>query len=141
MGVNNPNFPNEVKSETSAIQYLGAVVNAQRLGLYNNLTGSPTITAAQMVGGAAAVAGGTTATATTDTAANIITRMGVVAPGATTGSTSSFRLINDNSGVLTLAGGVGVTIVGTDVNKIAAGSNRGYVITITGASTVTLTAM
>jgi hypothetical protein len=138
MGVNNANFPNNVLSETEALQYLGSVVNATRLGLYNALTGSPTVTAAQMVGAAVDVSGGTTATLTTDTAVNIIARMQAVDANAGVGSTALFRVINDNSGALTVAGGTGVTLVGAGANTIAAGASKGYMIKILTTTTVSL---
>jgi len=141
MGANSPFFPDSVLSETQGIQYLGSVVNAQRLGLYANVTGSPALTAAQMVGGAVAVGGGAAATATTDTAALIVARIKAVKPGAVAGATSHFHLLNDNTGILTLAPGAGVTISGDGANLIPPGSSRRYLITMVSDTAVTLSPM
>jgi hypothetical protein len=139
MGTNNPNFPSNVLSETEAMQYIGSVLNALRTLTYAALTGSPTVTAAQMVGGVVDISGGSTATLTTDTAANIIARMKAVDANADVGSTATFRVINDNSGVLTIAAGANVTLVGTGVAAMAAGVSEGYIIKILTATTVSLT--
>ncbi len=111
------------------------------MGLYVGVTGSPTLTAAQMVGGAVDVSGGTTATATSDTAANIIARMKAIDPNADVGSTANFTLINDNSGVLTFAAGTGVSLVGAGATSIAAAAANRYLIKILTASTVSITDM
>lgn len=131
MGVNNPNLPSNVLSDEEAIQYLAAVVNALRSGTYTSVTGSPTLTAAQMVGGAVDITGGTTATVTTDTAAALVARMQALDANAGVGSTASFTLINDNSGVLTLAAGTNVTLIGATAPSVAAGSSARYQIRIT----------
>lgn len=139
MGVNNPNLPSNVASDEGAIQYLAAVLNSMRNGLYTGLTGSPTMTAAQMVGGSVDISGGTTATATTDTAANIIARMQALDANAAIGSAASFTLINDNSGNLTLALGSGVTNAGVaGILTLAAGAAYRYILKWTGANAVTI---
>lgn len=140
MGVNNPNLPSNVLSDEQAIQYLASVVAAMRTGLYTAVTGSPTATAAQMVGGAVEISGGTTATITTDTAANIIARMQALDANAAIGSTAQWRVINDNSGNLTIALGSGVTNAGVAGSlTIAAGASYSYLLKWTGANAVTLT--
>lgn len=139
MGVNNPNLPSNVLSDEEAIQYMAAVLNALRSGTYTGVTGSPTITAAQMVGGAVDITGGVTATVTTDTATAIIARMQALDANSGIGSTAQFTLINDNSGVLTVAGGTGVTIVGAGGTSLAAGAHARYVIRQLTANTVSLT--
>lgn len=140
MGANNPNLPTNVKSDEEAIQYLASIVAGMRTGLYTALTGSPTLTAAQMVGGVVEISGGTTATVTLDTAANIIARMQALDANAAIGSTATFRLVNDNSGILTVALGAGVTNAGVAGGlSIPATSSYGYILTWTGATTVTLT--
>lgn len=140
MGANNPNLPTNVKSDEEAIQYLASVVAGMRSGLYTALTGSPTLTAAQMVGGVVEISGGTTATVTLDTAVNIIARMQVLDANAAIGSTATFRLLNDNSGVLTVALGAGMTNAGVaGALSIPAASSYGYTLTWTGATTVSLT--
>lgn len=138
MGVNNVNLPSNVLSDEEAIQYLAAVVNSMRTGLYTGLTGSPTMTAAQMVGGTVDISGGVTATATTDTAAAIIARMQALDANAAIGSTTTFTLINDNSGALTVAAGTGVTISGASGASIPAASAYRYLLTWTGAGAVSM---
>jgi hypothetical protein len=140
MGVNNPNLPSNVLSDEEAIQYLASVLNSIRTGLYTALTGSPTATAAQMVGGTTEVSGGTTATITTDTAANIIARMQALDANAAIGSTAQWRVLNDNSGALTVALGTGVTNAGVAGGlTIAAAASYGYLLKWTGANAVSLT--
>lgn len=142
MGVNNPNLPSNVLSDEEAIQYLASVVNALRLGTYTALTtNSPTLTAAQMVGGVVEFSGQTAAqTITTDTAANIIARMTALDANAGVGSTATFRMVNDNtsSGTLLLAAGANVTLVNPGA-VVAIGASRGYLIKILSATTVSVT--
>jgi type IV secretory pathway VirJ component len=143
MGVNNPNLPSNVLSDEEAIQYLASVVNALRVGTYNQVaTSNPTLTAAQMVGGVVELNAQTTAqTVTTDTAANIIARMVALDANAGVGSTAQFRLINDNtsSGAVTLAAGTNVTLVNPGTVAVAIGASRGYLIKILTATTVSVT--
>lgn len=142
MGTNNPNLPNNVLSDEEAIQYLAAAVNAFRSGTYVPLTGSPTATAAQIVGGFIDVSGGSTATLTTDTAVAIIAQMNALSAGsAVVGATASCTIVNDNSGNLTVAGGTGVTLSGNSPTTIAAGAVRRYIIKVASASTVNMYAL
>lgn len=139
MGTNNPYFPDSVKNTEEALNYIGAILQALRNGTYNAITGAtPTLTAVQMVGGVVSISGGTTATATTDTAANIIARMQAVDPNAAIGSTFQFSMVNDNSGTLTMAGGTGVTLVGATATSIATQNAREYLGKWTGANAVSL---
>lgn len=140
MGTNDTNLPTNCLNNSEAIQYLASVVASLRLGTYTAVTGSPTLTAAQMVGGVVEISGGAAATVTTDTAANIITRMTALDANAGVGSTATFRLINDNSGTLTITAGTGVTAVGIGSASIAAGVSRGYIIKILTTTTVSVTA-
>lgn len=73
-----------------------------------------TLTAAQLMAGNILSSGGATPTFTTDTATNIINAL-TQSIGATPriGQTFPVFLTNLNSGTATLAGGTGVTIVGT----------------------------
>lgn len=105
-------FPSTVKSDEQAIVFLGA----QRSGSAKRLvttsaatTLSPTY--AQMQGGLIALTGGTTCTVTTPTAALILA--GITAALVQVGSKFDFEISNQNSGTATLAGGTGVTLVGT----------------------------
>lgn len=140
MGTNNPNLPSNVSSDEGAIQYLAAVLAAMRSGLYTSITtNTATLTAAQMVGGAVAGSTQTTSTMTTDTAANIIARMQALDANAAIGSSATFTLINDNSGVMTLALGSGVTNAGVaGILSLAAGATNRYLLKWTGANAVTI---
>lgn len=141
MGVNDPNLPSNVLSTTEAISYLASIVQSMRSGLYTSLTGaSPTLTAAQMVGGSVDVSGQTTAqTVTTDTAANIIARMQALDANAAVGSTATFTLINDNtsSGAVTFTAGANVTVV--NGSALAVGAANRYIIKWATSTTVTIT--
>lgn len=137
MGVNNPNLPNNVLSDEEAIQYLAAQVNAMRAGTAVNKTGSPTLTAAETVGAAVSVSGGSTATLTLPTAAQIVAQFEALSPGSgVAGATASLLVVNDNSGALTVAGGTGVTLSGNSPTSIAAGAARRYVLKIVSGSAV-----
>jgi hypothetical protein len=142
MGTNNPNLPSNVLSDEEAIQYLAAIVQAMRTGLYTAFTSNnPTLTAAQMVGGAIEVSGQTAAqTLTTDTAANIIARMQALDANAAIGSTAQMSVVNDNtsSGAVTVTAGSGVTMV-TPNPAVAINSAARYQIKWTGAGAVSLT--
>lgn len=102
-------------------------------------TSATILTAAKLTGGGGEVYLAMTgtlaagATATTDTAANIIAAI----PYAYVGQTYTLRIVNESSGAFawTLAGGTGVTIVGTAT--IAQNTWREYVVTIATATTVT----
>jgi len=140
MGTNNPNLPSNVLSDEEAIQYLSGIVQSMRTGLYTGVTGSPTLTAAQMVGGSVDISGGSTGTVTTDTATNIIARMQALDANAAIGSTASFTLINDNSGTVTLALGSGVTNAGVaGILTLLTGVAYRYILKWTGAGAVTIT--
>ncbi len=143
MGTNNPNLPSNVSSDEGAIQYLAAIVAAMRNGLYTSLTGaSPTLTAAQMVGGVIALSGQTAAqTPTTDTAANIIARMQALDANAAIGSSAPFTLVNDNtsSGAVTLQLGSGVTNAGAaGILSLAIGTAMRYMLKWSGTGAVTI---
>lgn len=93
-------------------------------------------------------------TLTTDTASNIITQLqralfvqaaalGGAVPAGLPGSQTYtkpvaffLRIINNNSGTLTLTGGTGVTI--TSGGTVANGVSQDYVVSITGLNTITL---
>lgn len=141
MGINDPNLPSNVLSTTAAISYLAAILQSMRSGLYTSLTGAnPTLTAAQMVGGAVDVSGQTAAqTVTTDTAANIIARMQAIDANAAVGSTATFTLINDNtsSGAVTLTAGANVTVV--NGAALAIGAANRYILKWATSTTVTIT--
>jgi len=106
-----PNAQNNPMSETSAISIAAAAAAAASQFSYNDVaTAAPTLTAAQMVGGAVDLTTQTTAqTVTTDTAANIV----ALVPNLQIGSTFDFILKNSYpaaAAVATLAAGSGVTI-------------------------------
>lgn len=141
MGTNNPNFPSNVQNETEAIAYLGTVVKAMRTQRYSAKTGSPTLTAAEMVDAVVEISGGATATVTTADAADIIARMQALDPNADVGSTANFTLVNGNSGTVTFAAGADVTLVGADVASVLTDTAKNYQIKILTASTVSITAV
>lgn len=139
MGTNNPYLPDGVRSDEAAIQYLAMMVNALKANTYTALTGSPTLTAAQMVGGVVEVSGGTTATVTTPTAANIIAQMLALDANAGIGSTATFGIVNGNSGTVTLAAGSGVSLVGVDAASVLTDTAKRYQIKQLTANTVSVT--
>lgn len=139
MGTNNPNLPNNVLSDEEAIIYLATMVSALKSQTYVPLTGSPTLTGAQMVGGVVEISGGTTATVTTATAAQIIAAMQALDANAGVGSTAQYALLNDNSGVLTHTMGANVTLVGTGGASLAAAAYRRFQIKVLTANSVSLT--
>lgn len=107
----------------------------------NTGTASQTIPAAQLTGAAGLavlnLAGALTAaaTATTDTAANIIAAI----PNRYPGQTYRLRVINSSSGAFawTIAGGTGVTVNGTAT--VAQNTWREFIVTVGSTlSTVTL---
>lgn len=139
MGTNNPYLPDGVRSDEAAIQYLAMMVNALKANTYTALTGSPTLTAAQMVGGVVEVSGGTTATVTTPTAANIIAQMLALDANAGIGSTATFGIVNGNSGTVTLAAGSDVSLVGVDAASVLTDTAKRYQIKQLTANTVSVT--
>lgn len=139
MGTNNLYLPDGVRSDEAAIQYLAMMVNALKANTYTALTGSPTLTAAQMVGGVVEVSGGTTATVTTPTAANIIAQMLALDANAGIGSTATFGIVNGNSGTVTLAAGSGVSLVGVDAASVLTDTAKRYQIKQLTANTVSVT--
>lgn len=104
------------------------------------------------------VSGGAAVTYTTDTAINIIASiqnavataykqgLGAFAAGVNPPSgvpnlfnvSWTLTINNQNSGTLTIAGGTGVTLVGTNAASLATGTARVYVVTVTSPTTVTL---
>lgn len=146
MGTNNPNFPNNVRSDEEAIQYMASLLTALKNGTFTPLTGAGpfTITAAQMLGGFIELSGSATAVAvTTDTAANIIA--GMLAADPNSGVNSSFVLVivNDNtaSGAITVAAGATVTLSGPTPTAIPIATSKRYRIQQTSATAVTMFAV
>ena len=139
MGTNNPNLPNNVLSDEEAIQYLASIVQGMRTGLYTAVTGSPTLTAAQMVGGVVEISGGSTATVTGDTAANIIARMQALDANAAVGSFFTFRIVNDNSGIVTFTPGANCSITApSSGGSIPAASSYAFLCKWATATTITM---
>ncbi len=141
MGANNANFPTAVRCTEEAIIYLGGIVNALKNGTYTGVTGSPTVTAAQMLGGFIELSGGAAATVTTDTAVNIIAAMVAADPNVGVGSSFPLTIVNDNSGTMTVTAGAGVTIPVTTISgtSVATGVARRYLVKMTAAATVSMT--
>lgn len=95
--------------------------------------GNGTLSAGNMEGAQYCVLATSGATAfTTRTAAQIIAGV----PNAQIGDSYTLRVYNTNGGTLTLTGGTGVTITGTAT--IATNVTRDYLVSVTGASTVTM---
>ena len=141
MGVNNPYFPSNVLNTEEALQYLGALIKALRTQRYAAVTGSPTLTGAQMADAVVEISGGSTATITTATGPEIIAAMQALDANAGVGSIASFTIVNGNSGTVTLAASVtGVTLVGTDVASVLTDTSKPYQIKILTTSTVSITA-
>jgi hypothetical protein len=146
MGTNNPNFPNNVRCDEEAIQYLASLVTALKNGTFTALSGAGpfTITAAQMLGGFIEFSGSTTAvTVTTDTAANIIAAMLAADPNAGVGSSFPLTLVNDNtsSGAITVAAGATVTLSGPTPTAIAIANAKRYLVRQTSATAITMFAV
>lgn len=94
-------------------------------------TGNGTAAAGALEGGEFTVYATSGATAlTTRTAAQMITQAGLAV-----GQSYMLRVYNTNAGTLTLTGGTGVTITGTAT--IATNVFRDYIVTVTGAATIT----
>jgi len=89
---------------------------------------------------------------TTDTAANIISQIqtALAKTAAANGGTGQppgvpnlvavsfyFELINNGTGIVTLVGGTGVTL-GTGTETIAVGGTRGWIVSITSPTTVSM---
>lgn len=141
MGVNDVNFPTNVRSDEEAIQYLGLMVAALKGQTYVTKSGAGpfTLTAAETVGGAVEFSGSTTAVVVnTDTAANIIARMQALDANAGVGSTAVLAVINDNtsSGAITLTAGANVTVIGP---VVAIGAVNRFQIKILTLTTVSFT--
>lgn len=79
-----------------------------------------------------AVSGGATLSHQLDTAANILASM----PGLVISESYKLRIINNNSGVLTLTTNTGLTLTGT--MTITNGTWREFLVTYTAAGTITL---
>lgn len=141
MGTNNPNLPSNVLSDEEAIQYLSAVVQAQRMNTVLPVTVTGVIPAANIPGGFVDATGAGGITLTTDTAVAIIAFMNTLATnGGAVNSTFSLTIANDTAGTVTVSGGVGVTIVGT-VAAIVAGFARRYIGRVLTGTTVQLTGL
>lgn len=95
---------------------------------------SEVLTGYQIDAGIFVRSGGTTTTATTDTATNIITAMG---PGVFLGMTAMLIYVNLSSGTATLAAGTGVTTSGT--LTIATAGMRVLIFTVTNVTTPAVT--
>lgn len=90
-----------------------ATYGSWTLATVNNAAGT-TITAGNMLGILETRTGAAAVTDTTDTAANIIAAI----PGVTIGSQALWEIQNQNTGLLTLAGGTSVTMAGQIVVPI-----------------------
>lgn len=145
MGTNSPYFPDNVRCDEEAIQYLGMMVLALKGQTYTTKTGAGpfTLTGAEMVGGVVEFSGSTTAVVlNTATAAQILAAMQALDANAGVGSTATFAVINDNtsSGAITVTPGTGVTVVGGGTPAVVAiATSRRYQIKVLTLTTVSLT--
>jgi hypothetical protein len=147
MGTNSPYFPDNVRSDEEAIQYLGQLITAVKNQTYLTKTGAGpfTLTAAETVGSFIEFSGSTTAVVVnTPTAAAIIAQMKTIDPNAGVGSTTTLTILNDNtsSGAITMTAGDGnVTFVAGPATPavVAIATRRQYLVKIATASTVTFT--
>lgn len=141
MGVNDVNFPTNVRSDEEAIQYLALMVQALKTNAYVTKSGAGpfTLTATEMVGGVVEFSGSAAAvTVNTALAAAIIARMQALDANAGVGSTAIFVIVNDetSSGVITLTSGDGgnVTIIGPTVAIASANKFQIKILTLTTVS-------
>jgi len=145
MGTNSPYFPDNVRCDEEAIQYLGMMVSAMKSQTYVTKSGAGpfTLTGAEMVGTVVQFSGSTTAVVlNTATAAQIVAQMQALDANAGIGSTAIFAVINDNtsSGAITVTPGTGVTVVGGGTPAVVAiATSRRYQIKILTLTTVSLT--
>jgi len=95
---------------------------------------SEVLTGQQMASGIFVRSGGTTTTATTDTATNILTALG---PNTYVGMTAMFFYVNLSSGTATIAAGSGVTTSGT--MTVATAGLRCFVLTVTNVTVPAVT--
>lgn len=95
---------------------------------------SEVLTGIQIDSGIFIRSGGTTTTATTDTATNIINALG---PGPYIGMTAMLMYVNLSSGTATIAAGSGVTTSGT--MTVPTAGMRVFIFTITNVTTPAVT--
>lgn len=91
---------------------------------------SEVLTANQIIAGIFVRSGGTTTTATTDTATNIINALG---SGVYIGMTAMLLYVNLSSGTATIAGGTGVT--GSGTLTVPTAGLRCFIFTVTNVTT------
>lgn len=112
-----PSFPDMVSLLANGNPALASLASA---GTTEVLTGY------QIDAGVFVRSGGTTTTATTDTATNIITAIG---PGVFLGMTAMLFYVNLSSGTATIAAGTGVTTSGT--MTVPTAGLRCFIFTVT----------
>lgn len=95
---------------------------------------SEVLTGAQIASGIFVRSGGTTTTATTDTATNILSAIG---PNAYVGMTCMLLYANLSSGTATIAAGTGVTTSGT--MTVPTAGLRCFILTVTATATPAVT--
>lgn len=141
MGTNSPYFPDNVRCDEEAIQYLGMIVLALKGQTYVTKTGAGpfTLTGAEMVGTVVEFSGGAAVTVNTATAVQIVAQMQALDANAGVGSTAAFAILNDNSGTMTVTPGTGVSLVGTGGGSLATTVYRRYQLKILTLTTVSMT--
>lgn len=125
-------FPIAEGSMTAAVDFVAAEVAQMGEWADNGgvAAGTATIAAAALINASYRITSGSTATLTTDTAANIVAAL----DGAQVGSAFEFLLVNGGSGTATLSGGTGVTIVGNAAPTTGKNQLFKGVVTAVGAS-------
>lgn len=106
-----------------------------RVATLSSAATSEVLNAAQIASGIFVRSGGTTTTATTDTATNIINAIG--GANAYVGMTVMLFYVNLSSGTATIAAGTGVTTSGT--MTVATAGLRCFILTVTNTATPAVT--
>lgn len=114
--------------------YQTFAVNNPAVASLSSAGTSETLTANQIMSGIFVRSGGTTTTATTDTATAIINAIG---SGAYVGMTAMLLYVNLSSGTATIAGGSGVT--GSGTLTVPTAGLRCFILTVTNVTTPAVT--
>jgi hypothetical protein len=114
--------------------YQTFVANNPAVASLSSAGTSEVLTANQIIAGIFVRSGGTTTTATTDTATNIVNVLG---SGVYVGMTCMLLYVNLSSGTATVAAGTGVTTSGT--MTVPTAGLRCFILTVTNVTTPAVT--